>query len=152
MLPSSSGSKRNSRNYLAKIQPLLAAYFLLDILLAHISTLKMEAIRASETSANFYRTTQCYIPEDNTLYSYRWFNVLWIYLWIQILSMLQKEFKYALYIAWSSNRNMNFLKEESSYIHIIYMTYNSIVFKIEKCRFKCFSSGMYLKKCYEKSV
>jgi hypothetical protein len=31
------------------------------------STLKMEAIRSSETSVDFQRTIQCYIPKDSTL-------------------------------------------------------------------------------------
>jgi alkylhydroperoxidase family enzyme len=38
--------------------------------LADFSTLKMEAIRSSETSANAL-STQCHIPEDDILHSHR---------------------------------------------------------------------------------
>jgi hypothetical protein len=38
--------------------------------LAYSSTLKMKAIRSSEMSVDFYRTTQAYIPEDSTLHSH----------------------------------------------------------------------------------
>ena len=34
------------------------------------SILKMEAIRCSETSINFYQTTQCHIPDDGNLNSH----------------------------------------------------------------------------------
>jgi hypothetical protein len=46
---------------------LLAACFMLVSWLAYYSTLKMEAIYSSETSAHFYQTTQHYIPEERTL-------------------------------------------------------------------------------------
>jgi hypothetical protein len=35
---------------------------------AYSSALKMEVICSSETSVHFYRTMQCYIPEDGTWY------------------------------------------------------------------------------------
>jgi hypothetical protein len=40
--------------------------FLVATFLAYFSTLKMEAVRSSETSVNFYQTTRHYIPEDST--------------------------------------------------------------------------------------
>jgi hypothetical protein len=48
------------------VQFLLAAC-LLTVTLAYSSTLKMEAVRSSEGSENFYRTTPRQIPEDSTL-------------------------------------------------------------------------------------
>jgi hypothetical protein len=33
----------------------------------HLGALKMKAVTTSETSDNFYRTTQCSIPEDSHL-------------------------------------------------------------------------------------
>jgi hypothetical protein len=45
-----------------------AAGGLLDGLLNYSSTLKMEAIRSSETSGATQRTTRHHIPEDDTLY------------------------------------------------------------------------------------
>jgi hypothetical protein len=39
--------------------------------LADFSTLKMEAIRSSETSVQFTRSTQRHIPEDSIVHSYR---------------------------------------------------------------------------------
>jgi hypothetical protein len=41
---------------------LLVAYF------PYPSTLKMETVRSSETSVNFYQTTYYKIPENGTLY------------------------------------------------------------------------------------
>jgi hypothetical protein len=38
-----------------------------DSLLSMCSVLKTEAVRSSETSANFYLTTRCHIPQDSTL-------------------------------------------------------------------------------------
>jgi hypothetical protein len=40
---------------------------LLAGLLNYSSTLKMEAIRSSETSGTTQRTTRCHIPEEDTL-------------------------------------------------------------------------------------
>jgi hypothetical protein len=40
------------------------AFFLLVTCLAYFFTLKMEAVRSSQTSVNFYRTTLRHIPED----------------------------------------------------------------------------------------
>jgi hypothetical protein len=45
----------------------LAACFMLDSYLPYSSTLNMEVIYSSETSVDFHRTTQCFIPEDRTL-------------------------------------------------------------------------------------
>jgi hypothetical protein len=39
------------------------------------STLKTEAIRSSETSVNFQRTTRRYIPEDSTVHNHRCENL-----------------------------------------------------------------------------
>jgi hypothetical protein len=48
----------------AKSKPgLLAACFIL----VSSSTLKIEAVRSSEMSVNFYRTARHYIPEGRTL-------------------------------------------------------------------------------------
>jgi hypothetical protein len=55
---------------------LLAVYFVLVSCLAYSSALKVEAIFSSERSFDFYRTTQCYIPEDRILHT----NKLDIYL------------------------------------------------------------------------
>jgi hypothetical protein len=41
---------------------------------ANSSTLKMEAIRSSETSVDFQQTTRRYIPEDSTLLD-DWFSI-----------------------------------------------------------------------------
>jgi hypothetical protein len=46
--------------------PLKAPAFTLVSCLAYSSTLKMEAICFSETSVDFQRNTQRYIPEDST--------------------------------------------------------------------------------------
>jgi hypothetical protein len=40
---------------------------LLVVCSAYPLTLKMEAIYSTEVLINFYQTTQCHIPEDNTL-------------------------------------------------------------------------------------
>jgi hypothetical protein len=40
--------------------------------LTYSYTLKMDAVRSSETLVNFYRTTQCDIPEDSAS-QYRYF-------------------------------------------------------------------------------
>jgi hypothetical protein len=37
---------------------------------SYSSALKMQTVRSSETSANFYQTTQCNIPQDRALHSY----------------------------------------------------------------------------------
>jgi hypothetical protein len=42
---------------------------------AYFSTLKMEAIRSSETSVDSQRTTWRYIPEDGTVLNYRCENL-----------------------------------------------------------------------------
>jgi hypothetical protein len=42
---------------------------------AYSSTLKMEAMCSSETSADFQRTTRRYIPEDSTLYNHHCENL-----------------------------------------------------------------------------
>jgi hypothetical protein len=34
---------------------------------AYTLILKMEAVLSSETSVNFYQTTQCHIPNDSTV-------------------------------------------------------------------------------------
>jgi hypothetical protein len=47
---------------------LLAASFVLVSCLAYFSTLKMGAIYFSETSFDFHRTAQFYIPEDGTFH------------------------------------------------------------------------------------
>jgi hypothetical protein len=38
--------------------------------LAYFSTLKMEVVRPSEPSVNFYQSTRHHIPEDISLHSY----------------------------------------------------------------------------------
>jgi hypothetical protein len=43
--------------------------------LAYSSTLKKEAICSSETSVEFERTTQRYIPEDSTAHNHRCDNL-----------------------------------------------------------------------------
>jgi hypothetical protein len=46
---------------------------MLDFFLAYSSTLKMEATYSSETSVDFQRTTERYIPEDGLIIlSERW--------------------------------------------------------------------------------
>jgi hypothetical protein len=45
----------------------VASCFLLVSLVAYSSNLKMESVRSSETSVDFYRLTRLYIPEDTTL-------------------------------------------------------------------------------------
>jgi hypothetical protein len=40
-------------------------------MLDYSSILKINAVRSSETSLNFYRTTRNHIPEDNTPHSHR---------------------------------------------------------------------------------
>jgi hypothetical protein len=47
--------------------------FTLVSCLGYFLTLKMEAICSSETSVDFQRTTQCYIPQCSTLL----INVSW---------------------------------------------------------------------------
>jgi hypothetical protein len=42
---------------------------------AYSSTMKMEAVRSSETSADTQRTTRSYIPEDSTLHNHRCENL-----------------------------------------------------------------------------
>jgi hypothetical protein len=49
------------------IMALLATWFTLFSCLAYSSTLNMEAICFSETSADFQQATWRYIPEDGTL-------------------------------------------------------------------------------------
>jgi hypothetical protein len=39
--------------------------------MVYFSTLKMEAVRSSETSVNFYQTTQCFTPVSGTLHGHR---------------------------------------------------------------------------------
>jgi hypothetical protein len=46
----------------------LATCFMLVSCLAYSSTLKIEDTYSAETSAEFQRTTQRYIPEDSILY------------------------------------------------------------------------------------
>jgi hypothetical protein len=48
---------------------------LLAGLLNYSSTLKMEAIRSSETSGTTLRTTRCHIPEEDTLHKKRCFVI-----------------------------------------------------------------------------
>jgi hypothetical protein len=48
---------------------------LLAGLLKYSSTLKMEAIRSSETSGATRRTTRRHIPEDDTLHNHRCENL-----------------------------------------------------------------------------
>jgi hypothetical protein len=45
---------------------LLAACFLLNSCWPYSSTLKIEAVRFSETEVKFYRTTWCHNPEHST--------------------------------------------------------------------------------------
>jgi hypothetical protein len=45
---------------------------------AYTSIPKMEAVRSSETSEIFYRTTRCHIPEDGTLQLFRLWSCRWI--------------------------------------------------------------------------
>jgi hypothetical protein len=40
--------------------------------LSYFLTLKMEAIRSSETLVSFQRTTQCFIPEVRTVLTIKW--------------------------------------------------------------------------------
>jgi hypothetical protein len=44
-----------------------AACFRLASYLASSSSLNIQVICSSETSADFHRTTRCYIPDDRTL-------------------------------------------------------------------------------------
>jgi hypothetical protein len=54
---------------------ILLATSVLDGLLNYSSTLKMEAIRSSETSGATQRTTRRHIPEDDTLQNHRCENL-----------------------------------------------------------------------------
>jgi hypothetical protein len=48
----------------------ITVFFLMVAFLAYfVLTLKMEAVRSSETSVNFYPTTQRHISEDSICYS-----------------------------------------------------------------------------------
>jgi hypothetical protein len=49
----------------------LAVCLLLISFLTHSANLKMEAIRRSESSVDFYRTTRPYSSEDRTVHSHR---------------------------------------------------------------------------------
>jgi hypothetical protein len=49
---------------------LLAACFLLVSCLAYSSALKIERVRPSETSVNYYWAAQLYMQEDNILHSH----------------------------------------------------------------------------------
>jgi hypothetical protein len=53
----------------------MLATCLLDGLLNYSSTLKMEAIRSSETSGAIQRTTRRHIPEYDTLHNHRCENL-----------------------------------------------------------------------------
>lgn len=53
----------------------IGCFFLVSYL-AHSSNLKTQVVRSFETQINFCHTTQCRIPEDNTLHSFA-FNKLW---------------------------------------------------------------------------
>jgi hypothetical protein len=48
---------------------------LLDGLLNYSSTLKMEALRSSETSGTTQRTARRHIPEDDTFYNHHFENL-----------------------------------------------------------------------------
>jgi hypothetical protein len=72
ILPPSSGSKNKVSK---KPELCLPPAFTLVSCSAYSSTLKMEAICSSETSVDFQRTTQRYIPEDGTLHNHRCENL-----------------------------------------------------------------------------
>jgi hypothetical protein len=56
-------------------QAFIASCFLIPTSLSFSLTLKMEAVRSSETSLNFYRSTRHHIPEDSTLRNHRCKNI-----------------------------------------------------------------------------
>jgi hypothetical protein len=72
---------------------------LLDGLLNYSSTLKMEAIRSSETSGATQRTTRRHIPEDDTLQSSIW-------TWGSLLGAVGL---ITLFFMWHSLRGFSFL-------------------------------------------
>jgi hypothetical protein len=51
------------------------AFFMSVPCMAYYSTLKMEAVCASETPVKFYQTTRCHNPEDNILHNHLCTNV-----------------------------------------------------------------------------
>jgi hypothetical protein len=61
--------------YITRVADIFAACFVLISCMANSSSLKMEAIRSSETSVNFHRTTWRYIPEGRSLHNYRCENL-----------------------------------------------------------------------------
>jgi hypothetical protein len=75
MSPPSSGSKSKLNKKAARARALLATGFMLVSCLAYSSTLKMEAVCSSETSADFQRTTLNHIPVDKILHNHRCENL-----------------------------------------------------------------------------
>jgi hypothetical protein len=66
---------------------LLVAYFLIAFL-ASSSTLKLEAVRSSETSVNFFRSTLRHIPWSSNLHSHH-YEYIKFYLFMRIWSCIE---------------------------------------------------------------
>jgi hypothetical protein len=66
-------TRRFGGTYRLHLQGQLATCLLAGLL--NYSTLKMEAIRSSETSGAIQRTTRRHIPEDDTLHNHRCENL-----------------------------------------------------------------------------
>jgi hypothetical protein len=70
--------------------------------LAYSLTRKMEAVHSSETQVNFHRTTQCCIPEDNTLHTTvaRTINPRHIHIYISFVSYVMDNLLPGWLVAW----------------------------------------------------
>jgi hypothetical protein len=62
-------NRRFGRTYWHHFQYRISACFILVSALTYSSTLRMEAIRSSETSVYIYQKIRCYISEDRVLHS-----------------------------------------------------------------------------------
>jgi hypothetical protein len=58
---------------------MFATFFLVVSCLAYFSTMEMEAVLSSQMLVNFYLTTWCYIPEDNTFLCYWLSKTQWYF-------------------------------------------------------------------------